>query len=63
MTVKSPNFKIQNGTVKGDVVVEENGFTLAPDTTIDGNLDFASEEFQKSAAIEGTVTGANEVQQ
>ncbi len=61
MTVESPNFKIQNGTVKGDVVVEVNGFSLAPDTTIDGNLYFASEEFQKSAVIEGTVTGATEV--
>ena len=29
MTVESPNFKIQNGTVKGDVVVEVNGFSLA----------------------------------
>jgi hypothetical protein len=61
MTVESPNFKIQNGTVKGDVVVEANGFTLAKETTIDGNLYFASEEFQKSAVIEGTVTGAQEV--
>ena len=60
MTVESPNFKIQNGTVKGDVVVEANGFSLAPDTTIDGNLYFASEEFQKSAVIEGTVTGNKE---
>ena len=29
MTVKSENFKIQGGTVKGDVYVEANGFTVA----------------------------------
>ena len=28
MTVKSENFKVQAGTVKGDVYVEANGFTL-----------------------------------
>ncbi|WP_394237388.1 polymer-forming cytoskeletal protein [Niallia oryzisoli] len=61
LTVQSENFKIQNGTVKGDVYVETNGFTLAKDTTIDGNVYFASEEFQKSAVIEGTITGAQEV--
>ena len=29
MTVKSENFKIQGGTVKGDVYVEANGFTVS----------------------------------
>lgn len=61
MTVQSPNFKIQNGTVKGDVYVEAKGFTLAKDTTIDGNLYFKSADLQKSATIEGTVTGKQEV--
>ncbi|MCQ6276117.1 polymer-forming cytoskeletal protein [Bacillus sp. V3B] len=61
MTVQSENFKIQNGTVKGDVHVEANGFTLTEDTTIDGNLTFASEEVKESAVIEGTVTGTQEV--
>lgn len=61
LTVQSENFKIQNGTVKGDVYVEANGFTLAIDTTIDGNVYYASEDFQKSAVIEGKVTGKQEV--
>ena len=61
MTVESLNFKIQNGTVKGDVYVNENGFTLAKDTTIDGNLYFANEEVKSASVIEGTVTGAQEV--
>ena len=61
MTVESPNFKIQNGTVKGDVYVNANGFTLAEDTTIDGNLYFASEDVKSASVIEGTVTGAQEV--
>ena len=61
MTVESPNFKIQNGTVKGDVYVNAEGFTLAADTTIDGNLYFASEDVKSTAVIEGTVTGAQEV--
>ena len=61
MTVESPNFKIQNGTVKGDVYVNANGFTLTEDTTIDGNLYFASEDVKSAAVIEGTVTGAQEV--
>lgn len=61
MTVQSENFKIQNGTVKGDVHVEANGFTLPADTTIDGNLTFASEDVKATAVIEGKVTGAQEV--
>lgn len=61
MTVKSPNFKIQNGTVKGDVYVEAEGFNLPKDTTIDGNLFFSSADLQKSAVIEGKVTGKTEV--
>jgi uncharacterized protein (DUF2141 family) len=61
MTVESPNFKIQNGTVKGDVYVNANGFTLAKDTTIDGNLYFASEDVKSASVIEGKVTGAQEV--
>lgn len=38
MTVQSENFKMQAGTVKGDVYVEANGFTLTEDATIDGNV-------------------------
>ncbi|WP_338472542.1 hypothetical protein R4Z10_07300 [Niallia sp. XMNu-256] len=62
MLVQSENFKIQNGTVKGDVIVAAKGFTLAEDTTIDGNLLFASEEVKESAQIDGEVTGKQELQ-
>lgn len=61
LTVQSENFKIQNGTVKGDVYVEAKGFTLAKDTTIDGNVYYASEDAKSSAVIEGKVTGKQEV--
>ena len=61
MTVKSENFKVQAGTVKGDVYVEANGFTLTEDATIDGNVYFASEDVKSASVIEGKVTGAQEV--
>ncbi|GEM00848.1 hypothetical protein SAMN05421839_10244 [Halolactibacillus halophilus] len=62
LTVKGENSRIQGGTFKGDVYVEANGFTL-PEGTIDGNLYFASEEYQESADLsEGEVTGSVEVQ-
>src|SRR3954471_14502869 len=61
MTVKSENFKVQAGTVKGDVYVEENGFTLTEDATIDGNVYYASEDLKGTAVIEGKVTGSQEV--
>lgn len=58
MTVTSPNFRIQNGTVKGDVYVNAEGFELSG-TTIDGNLVFASQELMDAALLEdGTVTGS-----
>lgn len=62
LTVQSENFRIQGGTVKGDVVVEAKGFNLHETSTIDGNLIFASEEIRESASIDGTVTGSTEVQ-
>jgi len=61
MTVQSENFKVQAGTVKGDVYVEAKGFTLTADATIDGNVYYASEDLKASAVIEGKVTGAQEV--
>lgn len=61
VTVQSENFRVQGGTIKGDVYVEANGFNLTEDATIDGNLYFTSEDVQASAAIEGKVTGATEV--
>ncbi|MER2173841.1 MAG: polymer-forming cytoskeletal protein [Carnobacterium sp.] len=61
MTVETPNFKIQNGTFVGDVVVEAEGFELA-DSTIEGNLTFASQELMDSAVLDaGTVTGETTV--
>ncbi|MBM6615722.1 polymer-forming cytoskeletal protein [Desemzia sp. RIT804] len=57
MTVESPNFRIQNGTFAGDVIVKEEGFELA-DSTIEGNVTFDSQELMDSAKLdEGTVTG------
>ncbi|WP_338452257.1 polymer-forming cytoskeletal protein [Niallia oryzisoli] len=61
MTVQSENFKVQAGTVKGDVYVEAKGFTLTADATIDGNIYYASEDLKATAVIEGKVTGAQEV--
>ncbi|AOZ91226.1 polymer-forming cytoskeletal protein [Paenibacillus crassostreae] len=61
LTVQSENLKAQGGTIKGDVYVEANGFTLTEDATIDGNLYFASEDVKATAVLEGKVTGATEV--
>ncbi|MFO8070083.1 MAG: polymer-forming cytoskeletal protein [Alkalibacterium sp.] len=56
MTVESPNFRIQNGTVDGDVYVDAEGFELE-EATITGNLTFASEDIESSATMNGTVEG------
>ncbi|QGU94617.1 hypothetical protein GOM49_05435 [Clostridium bovifaecis] len=61
MTVKSENFKVQAGIVKGDIYVEAKGFTLTKDATIDGNIYYASEDLQKTAKVEGKVTGKQEL--
>ncbi|GGM22101.1 hypothetical protein GCM10011351_04980 [Paraliobacillus quinghaiensis] len=62
LTVQNENARIQGGTFAGDVYVEANGFSI-PKGTIDGNLYFASEEYQESADLsEGEVTGDVEVQ-
>jgi hypothetical protein len=50
ITVKSPNFRIQNGTVRGDIYVEADGFELN-NTTLMGDLIFASETYQDSAKL------------
>lgn len=63
LTVQSPNFKIQGGTVKGDVLVEAQGFTLDKTATIDGNLIYANEDVKSSAIIDGKVTGSTETNQ
>ncbi len=57
MVVESENFRIQEGTVKGDVYVKANGFELK-NATIDGNITFESDEFKDSAKLdEGVITG------
>lgn len=61
VTVQSENFRVQGGTIKGDVYVEANGFNLYKDATIDGNLYYSSEDVKATAVIEGKVTGATEV--
>ncbi|MBP3041642.1 polymer-forming cytoskeletal protein [Bacillaceae bacterium Marseille-Q3522] len=62
MTVQSENFRIQGGTFVGDVYVEANGFNLHETAKIDGNIYYASDEYQESAVIDGDVTGTEEVQ-
>ena len=62
LTVRSENLRIQGGTVKGDVYVEANGFSLHESATIDGNIVFASEDAKASAVLDGTVTGTAGVQ-
>lgn len=61
MTVQSENFKIQGGTVKGDVYVEANGFNLDKTATIDGNLIFKSDDLKSSAVLDGKITGNTSV--
>lgn len=61
MIVESPNFKIQNGTFVGDVVVKAEGFQLA-DSKVEGNVTFDSQELMDSAVLDaGTVTGETTV--
>ncbi|ADU29182.1 hypothetical protein [Evansella cellulosilytica] len=62
LTIESENTRLQGGTFAGDVVVAANGFSI-PDATIEGNLTFASEEFEASADLSGgTVTGTVSVE-
>ncbi|MCL2323913.1 MAG: hypothetical protein FWC47_17625, partial [Oscillospiraceae bacterium] len=61
ITVNSPNFRIQNGTVKGDIYVNANGFDLNG-CTLNGNLYFTKDEFKNSFTnTKGTITGKTEV--
>ncbi len=62
MTVNSPNFRIQNGIVKGDIYVNATGFELAG-AKVDGNVYFATESQLESAKLEAVkeVTGKVEV--
>lgn len=61
MEVTSPNFRIQNGTVKGDVYVNAEGFD-PNGCTIEGNLYFATQEQMDSATLDTVnVTGTTEL--
>ncbi len=62
MTVQSENLNFQGGTLAGDVYVDVNGFNLDETATIDGNLTFASQEYQDTANIAGEVTGETTVE-
>lgn len=57
ITVKSPAFRIQNGIVKGNIVVDADGFELVG-TTVEGDVTFTTQAQMDSANLaEGTVTG------
>jgi sucrose-6-phosphate hydrolase SacC (GH32 family) len=62
MTIQSPNTRFQGGVFVGNIVVEANGFTLY-DATVEGNIYYASQEYQESAEItdDSEVTGTMEV--
>lgn len=59
MTVKSENFRVQSGIIKGDIYVEANGFNLV-DTTVEGNIYFATKEALDTYTIDdrSSVSGA-----
>ena len=63
LIIKSPNTRFQAGTFEGDIIVEANGFTL-DDASVEGNIYYASEEYQNSAEIteDSEVTGEIELQ-
>lgn len=63
LTVMNENGRLQNGTFIGDIYVEANGFVLAG-MTVEGNVYFASDEYEASADIDEDteVTGDIEVQ-
>lgn len=57
INVSSPNFKIQNGTVKGDIYVNAEGFELSA-SKVEGNVVFATQAFKDSAILDkGTISG------
>lgn len=57
MYITSPGFRIQEGTVAGDVYVDADGFDLF-ESHIEGNLTFATQEQMDSASFDSdSVTG------
>jgi|GEM_PF-723749 len=62
IVVTSPNFRIQNGTVVGDVYVDADGFELMG-ATLEGNLVFKTQAQMDSAKLyEGTINGTVSVE-
>mgnify|MGYP000736845224 CR=1 FL=1 len=62
LTIKSPMASIQHGTFKGDLYVEASNFKLV-DTTVEGNVYFATEEAQSTFSMdeESKITGKQEL--
>lgn len=57
MIIKTENFNIVHGTLKGDIIVKANGFIL-DGTKLYGNIVFEKEEYKNSAILdEAEVTG------
>ncbi|ADI00372.1 hypothetical protein [Salisediminibacterium selenitireducens] len=63
LTVRNENGRLQYGTFVGDIYVEANGFVLNG-MTVEGNVYFASEEYEASADIsdDTEISGSVEVQ-
>lgn len=64
MTIKSPNTNIVGGILKGDIIVEAEGFTVN-DATIEGNVFFANKEYESTFELKdgGKVTGDTKVRE
>ncbi len=62
LTIKSPKASIQHGIVKGDLVVDVDGFQLV-DTKVDGNVYFTQQSYKDSFVMDAdsSITGKNEV--
>jgi hypothetical protein len=62
IVINSENTLLEDGILKGDVYVQAKGFTTK-DTTIDGNLYFATEELKNAFKVDSLtkITGKVEV--
>ncbi|MDR0921803.1 MAG: hypothetical protein LBM95_05415 [Lactobacillales bacterium] len=66
LIVNSPNFGIAQGTVKGDVEVNAEGFHMEGTGKVEGNVTFKTQELKDAydklpADQKGTITGSVEV--
>ncbi|MBP7403230.1 MAG: hypothetical protein KBA30_11490 [Clostridia bacterium] len=62
LTIKSPKASIQHGIVKGDLIVDVDGFQLV-DTKVEGNVYFTKQAYKDSFVMDAdsSITGKNEV--